>query len=211
MSKIDITSTVIEKGIDLVKDFVEKLVGSSVEEAGLLLSDNVKLRRFKNQIKILDKAQKIVAKNNIAVKQISLKALVPLLEYSSLEEEECLQDKWTNLLINFVDTNAKYESAVFPYILSQLSSREVLELDLLYKIKINKPYVKTISGIEISNLVRLGVIEIIDVNSKTNTKLLSDLNANHFDYSVHSFEFKTYIITDLGKKFVECCSSKSYK
>lgn len=66
MGKIDISSTAVEKGIDLVKDFLERLVGSSIEEAGLLISDNIKLRRFKNQIKMLDKAQKTQPKISLS-------------------------------------------------------------------------------------------------------------------------------------------------
>lgn len=214
MGKIDISSTAVEKGIDLVKDFLERLVGSSIEEAGLLISDNIKLRRFKNQIKMLDKAQKIVAESNIGIKQISLKKIVPLLEYSSLEEEENLQDKWANLLVSFVNADQKYESTVFPYILSQLSSKEVIELDKLYETKINKPLIRTLSNIEISNLVRLGLIEIIDVNSKTNIRLFFELKVSYYDYLGSSHKLKTYIITDLGRKFVECCQpslSKSDK
>ena len=42
-SKLDITSTAVEKGIDLVKDFVEKLVGSTLEETGLLLGDKIRI------------------------------------------------------------------------------------------------------------------------------------------------------------------------
>ncbi|WP_185965940.1 hypothetical protein [Flavobacterium sp. ZT3R18] len=41
--KLDVTSTVAEKGVELAKGFLEKLLGSSVEETGLLISDNIKL------------------------------------------------------------------------------------------------------------------------------------------------------------------------
>lgn len=42
-TKFDVTSTVAEKGIDLVKGFVEKLIGSTLEETGLLLGDKVRI------------------------------------------------------------------------------------------------------------------------------------------------------------------------
>ncbi len=192
-TKFDITSTAVEKGIDLVKGFVEKLVGASIEETGLLLADNIKLIRFKNQLKILSKAQKIVEERDINIKQISLKALVPLLEYSSLEDDETLQEKWTNLLVNFIDVNEKYVSTIFPFILNQLSSKEVIELDRIYLT--NMADMIQLSGVDKSNLVRLGLIE-----RDTSTKL--------YLYSRSHKSFPRYKITDLGIEFVQCCSRK---
>ena len=208
MTKIDITSTSIEKGIDLIKDFVEKFLGSSIEEAGLFMADNIKLRRFKNQITILNKAQKIVTESGINVKQISLKNLVPLLEYSSLEEEETLQDKWANLLVNFIDNNEKYESIIFPTILSQMSSREVYELERLYKTTINTPYIQHVNSVEVTNMIRLGLIQTIDVTS--NADIFTNLRLEFIDYLLYEqSKLRIYVITDLGRLMVECCSSKN--
>lgn len=183
--KIDITSTAIEKGIELVKSFVEKLVGASFEETGLLIADNIKLIRFKNQLKILTKAQSIVKDSGIDIKQISLKALVPLLEYSSLEDNETLQDRWVNLLVNYVDSNENYTSTIFPFILNQISTNELLELENLY----NRNEIIQFTYIDVSNLVRLGVIE---KNSET----------------VFGTPSSIVKITKLGKDFVECCSPR---
>jgi len=103
-NKLDITSTAVEKGIDLAKDFLGKLILPSIEETGLLLQDKVTLWRFNNQVKMLNKAQAICEKNNIKPKTISLKLLCPLLDYTGLEENEILQDKWANLLTNMIDS-----------------------------------------------------------------------------------------------------------
>lgn len=40
-NKIDISSTAIEKGIDFAKDFLDKLIGPSIEETGLLIKDRI--------------------------------------------------------------------------------------------------------------------------------------------------------------------------
>lgn len=200
-SKIDITSTAIEKSLDLVKGFVEKLVGASFEETGLLIADNIKLIRFKNQLKILSKAQKIVQESGINIKQISLKKLVPLLEYSSLEDDETLQDKWTNLLVNYIDSNEKYESTIFPFILNQLSTNEIIELERIYEIKITETKAIKLSGIDKSNLLRLGLIE-----PSTNSNTIRTIQKNN---SIGGFA--KYLITDIGNEFVECCSPKKAK
>lgn len=134
-NKIGITSTAVEKGIDLAKDFLDKLIIPAVEETGLLLKDKVTLWKFKNQVRILNKAKDYCEKNNISPKTISLKLLCPLLDNASLEEEEELQDKWAILLSNLVDSDQNIENHVFPYILGQISTNEFLFLEKVYNDK----------------------------------------------------------------------------
>jgi hypothetical protein len=136
--KINITSTALEKGIDLAKDFLDKLVMPAVEETGLLLKDKVTLWKFKNQVQMLNKAKAYCEKNNISTKQVSLKLLCPLLDYSGIEEDEILQDKWAILLSNMVDSDQNIENHVFPYILSQLSTNEFLVLEKVYDDKLTR-------------------------------------------------------------------------
>lgn len=131
---MDIKSSTIEKGLEIAKDFVDKLVMPSIEETGLLVKDQITMWRFKNQIKMLNRAQEYCEKHNINSKKISLKVLSPLLDYSSLEEEEEeeMQDKWSILLANLIDSEQNIENHVFPYILSQLSKDEFFPLENTY-------------------------------------------------------------------------------
>jgi hypothetical protein len=158
-TKFDITSTAIEKGIDIIAGFIEKLAGSSLEEAGLLLADQVRVRRLKNQIKIFSDAKKIAEENNITIKQINLKTLVPLLEFSSLEEDETLQQKWSNLIVNFSDSNKIFESSIFPFILNQISSNEIRELQRILEAGVFKTHELNLKPSEIANIRRLGLIQ----------------------------------------------------
>lgn len=130
--KIDIKSSTIEKGLEIAKSFVDKLIMPSIEETGLLMKDHITMWRFKNQVKMLTKAKDYCERHNIQPKKISLKVLSPLLEYSSLEEEEVMQDKWSILLSNLIDSEQNIENHVFPYILSQLSTDEFLPLEIVY-------------------------------------------------------------------------------
>lgn len=123
-NELNIKSSTIEKGLDLAKDFLGKLISPAVEEMGLLLSDNIKYLRFKNQVRILNKAEKYVKKKNIQIKEIPLKILVPLLENASLEEDEDIQDKWANMIANLADSNSNLQNQIFPYLLSQVSIEE---------------------------------------------------------------------------------------
>lgn len=128
----------VEKGIDLAKDFLGKLIGPTVEEIGLLAKDQVTLWKLKNQIKILNKAKTYCEQNNISTKVISLKILCPLLDNAALEEDEVLQDKWANLLGNMVDSDKNIDNHVFPYLLSQISINEFTVLEQVLAAKNNR-------------------------------------------------------------------------
>jgi hypothetical protein len=126
---LNISSTTVEKGLDLAKDFLDKLIMPSVEETGLLIKEKVTYWRFKNQVRILNKSQEYCIKNNIKPKAISLKLLCPLLENASLEEDDYLQEKWAILLGNMVDSEQNVENHVFPFLLGQMSKNELLNLE----------------------------------------------------------------------------------
>jgi hypothetical protein len=205
MTKIDVSSTMLEKGIDLIKGFVEKLAGGTMEETGLLFAEKIRLRRLKNQIEILKKAQKIAKEANINIKQINLKVLVPLLENCSLEEEESIQDMWANLIANYADSNKTYHSAIYPFILSQLSSDEVKQIEEIYGYKVEGTTQQFKLDKEgINNLVRLGILE------KGNPKIT--FHPRNFLFNKHDKievdETPAYKMTSLGRKFYECCTNK---
>lgn len=136
MNKIDISSTALEKGIDIAKGFVEKLIYPSAEEMGLLMKDGISKWRFNNQIKTLVKTKSICEKHGVNPKMISPKLLCPLLEYAGLEDNEKLQDKWATLLANMVDSDQNVENHVFPYLLSQVSIQEFEILENTFEIKL---------------------------------------------------------------------------
>lgn len=129
--EINIKSSTIEKGLELAKEFLGKLIGPTIEEIGLLVADNIKYLRFKNQVKILLKAREHVAKRNLNLKELPVKILVPLLEQSSLEENEELQEKWANMLTNMVDSEQNLQNQIFPYLLGQISIEEYSQLKQL--------------------------------------------------------------------------------
>ncbi len=126
---LNIKSSTIEKGIELAKDFLDKLIMPAIEETGLLIKEKVTYWKFKNQVKVLNKAKDYCEKHGINPKTISFKLLVPLLETSALEEDEVLQDKWAILLSNMVDSEQNVENHVFPYILGQISINEFFNLE----------------------------------------------------------------------------------
>ncbi|KQN32358.1 hypothetical protein ASE92_17275 [Pedobacter sp. Leaf41] len=79
-----------------------KLIGPAAEEWGGIISDNLKPRRLKNQIRNLKKVQQIVQDEGLKLRNVNLKVLFPYLENVSLEEDESLQNMWANLFTNYL-------------------------------------------------------------------------------------------------------------
>jgi hypothetical protein len=149
---------------------------------------------LRNQIKIFSEAKKIAEENNISIKQINLKTLVPLLEFSSLEEDETLQEKWINLIVNYSDNSQKFESSIFPFILNQLSSNEAIKLENIKNvIEISSKKIE-LTDIEISNVIRLGLLERIIIEG--------------FTFDSEPTDFRYYKVSSLGKLFLNCCSPR---
>lgn len=130
LDNLNIPKQIIDKSEQLLK----ALFGQSFDEMGGIIADQVKLRRFKNQIKIFGKAQEILKENKIDPKKVSLKVLAPLIEMSSYEEEETLQEKWSKLVALVLSGN---QDILFQQncisILSKLSSDEALLLEDFFK------------------------------------------------------------------------------
>ncbi|MBC7936282.1 MAG: DUF4393 domain-containing protein [Rhizobacter sp.] len=119
--------------LDKSEALLKGLFGQSFDEIGGMIADQVRLRRFKNQITIFTKAQKILKDKNIDPKKISLKVLAPLIEYSSYEEEESIQDKWSSLTVYILENSsdiAFQQNCIS--ILNKLSSEEATFLDFLF-------------------------------------------------------------------------------
>jgi Abortive infection alpha len=121
--------------LDKSESLIKTLFGPSFDELGGMISDQIKLRRFKNQLKIFTKAQEILKEKNIDPKKVSLKVLAPLIELSSYEEEESLQQKWAQLTAHIIVNNS---DTIFQQncinILNKISNEESMLLDKLYSL-----------------------------------------------------------------------------
>lgn len=98
---------------EAAKGIAQKLFAKPAEEMGELLGDMVRTLRWKNEQKILIKVGDYARKHNLKVKPLELKALVPLLEGASLEEDPTLQELWSRLIANASATSAPVSVTVF--------------------------------------------------------------------------------------------------
>jgi len=120
--------------LDKADKFMTTIFGSASKEIGELFADKIRYQRLKNQIDIFNKAIVILDKNNLNARQLNLKTLVPLIENSSLEDNELLQEKWANLIANI---STSPETGLEPKLiktLSNLSSLEAQVIDFCYNL-----------------------------------------------------------------------------
>lgn len=135
----ELTKQGIKAAAETAKNFLEKLLGPSIAELGELLADEVKFYRFKNQVRILLKAQESLRKAVVNPKKVPLKIVVPILEEGSLEEDESMSDRWASLLATAANPNSKISvQPSFPELLKELSPKEALILDKIYDLVISE-------------------------------------------------------------------------
>lgn len=114
-----------------VKEFLDIITPDFVKEFGGILGDSVRNWRFRNEIKILKNTKELVKRTGLDFNKIPLKVLVPLMEASSLEEEETMQNRWSNLLANALLGKIEI-TPNYVEMLKELSSIEVQILDKIY-------------------------------------------------------------------------------
>ena len=122
-----------EAAVEPAKDFLNRLAGPAADEMGLHLGERVRLYRFKNELKMLAKAEKMMADAGFSPKVLPIKLLLPLLEHAALEEDNDMQTRWAALLANAANPNEDVEvRSLFPDTLNQLSPNEAKLLDAIF-------------------------------------------------------------------------------
>lgn len=206
-----IEAKIIQNSIDLAKEFLSKIISPPAEELGLLLQDQVRFWRFKNQIKILEKAKNFATSRKTKIKYIPVKILVPLLDGCSLEDDPKLQDSWANLVVSYCDSDKRIRSSVFPYILSQISPVESKCIEFLYLSKVSLHFDKfweeyKVTDAELSNLVRLGVFRTIPIIKSEEGQITSHDYGTDWEQKIWIEELPDYELTELGSEFYEACN-----
>jgi hypothetical protein len=208
-------SVALEKTAEAATGIFQKLFGPSFEEFGLIFRDNIKIRRLKNQIRNFEKIQKIVDDNNITIKQVDLKVLVPYLDNVSLEESEVLQNMWANLMANYIDSEIVLETTVYPNLLSQLSTEEVRILNILregrdkqYKdlypdyIEMYPGRMELIDRAPLLNLIRLNLVEeVYEIEQSEKSHFLTRKPELKINY-ISTNKFK---LTEFGLSLLAAC------
>lgn len=197
---------------------LDKIVPDSVKNTGGILSDTVRYWRWCNQINILKKVKGKIESEGLNVKKVPLRVLVPLIENSSLEEEEGMQERWANLLANAAAGKCEVNPNWIE-ILKELSPVEANMLDNIYnfaKTETNYGKRKTLQ------YDKKKVMEIFSLSEEKADLILENLfrlnlcqpPASHGGASIGGFPFmiKTtdvFEFTVFGFNFVRACRWES--
>lgn len=114
------------------QDFAVKVSGSPAAELGELLADKVRYRRWKNQVRIVNKATKYAQDAGIDPQSVKLTVLTPLLENAANEEDESMADLWAALLANAASRDGTEVSPSFPATLARLSPMDAQVLQAVH-------------------------------------------------------------------------------
>lgn len=104
------------------QSFLNRLLGPTVDETGQLLADKVRYRRFRNQVRIVEGARRLVEDAGLVPAPVSLQTLVPLVDKASLEEDPTVQEMWSTLLANAATAKAR-DGCIVCALKSSLGSR----------------------------------------------------------------------------------------
>ena len=157
------------------QDFAVKVSGSPASELGELLADKVRYRRWKNQVRIVNKATKYAQEAGIDPQSIKLTVLTPLLDSAANEEDESMADRWAALLANAARADGTDVSPSFPNVLARLSPMDARVLDAVHR--------------ALSNLTGLQAT-VIGVNAGT--------IATHYDWPIDEVRFAFEVLLTMG-------------
>jgi len=218
VSAVDKTATAdIQGSQDAINKFFQGIVPDFIRDGAGILSDQMKLWRFCKQVDIIKKAQAKIDASGLPKRQIPLKVLVPIIQNSSLEEDESMQNKWSNMLANAA-TGSVEISPNYAAILNELSAVEVSILEKIYG-EVNKElnYTKR-KELQFDTSKLKSMLSVSDEKMDLIIENLYRLNllqapAGHgimvgeYKYALRTtriFEFTT-----LGYEFVRACSWKN--
>jgi hypothetical protein len=223
-----------QQTIQKAYEYADQIVKPPLKQIGCLFADKVRYWRYKNQINILAKAKALHEKKGISPHQIPVKTLVNMIEYSSLEEEENMQELWANLLANATNSENPYnDHNRLIHILKELSSDEALILKHLYNL-FNEEGIKQFNeeffndlykenpeeypflskentenhSLIIDNLMRLNLIKYLyQTHEFQKHKTLSErLNLNN---RINKFQLSTTIVfTNIGLRLMDECHTE---
>jgi hypothetical protein len=208
------------KGIDAAREaggFIAKYIHGPLEQATGIWTDKLKYIRWERQVTLMQRANTKMAALGLSEppRALPLKIAIPILQEGSMEEDDYLQDRWANLLVNAsggVEVRATYIS-----MLRDMTSLDVQILALIYAhpyvqgryqvvliedlpssarllepgedVDSERPNLPPEVALSVENLVRLGCIE----------PLHGFAGAIHYGHMVH---------TALGRGFVDACTLK---
>ena len=203
MSEIEEIAKTANNALDKAEKFggfISKYIDASLVQAMGIIEDKLKYRRWENQLKLMKKSNDLIKKLGYEKppKELSLKYGLPLLEASSLEDDDKLQELWANLLVNStINENFTLERSYIS-VLEQLSKLEAkIIIDIYSKINYEKD---TTYRIDVSNYPDIEIIknESIIPSQEDINKIANDIFNGKENNLNSKDELISYEMTDVN-------------
>lgn len=117
-----IKQAVAETGTSVRAAF-SAVLGEPAAELGGLLTDRLRYLRFKQMLKLMNRASELLEAKGIQPQQVPRRVLMPLLEAGSLEDDPEIMELWAQLLASAAESPANVPPS-FPEVLRQLEPVE---------------------------------------------------------------------------------------
>jgi len=189
------------------------IIGDPLAESSEILTDWLKYRRLKNLVSISKKLKLLnISDSEIQSTQhaLSINQNLKLIEYSSMADDEYLQQKWANLIAN-ASQGADFHN-LYSELLNSLEPVDAYLLDCL----VNKP---NHNGYKLSDIEKL--VNQKDRNIRISLANLERMGLINSGKTVHSggkmlgvitgkeSEKTRYLVTGLGVHLKEICETNS--
>ena len=126
------------KAVDAAREaggFIARFVSGPLEQGVGIFEDKLRYMRWERQVRLMQKVDELLEELGFKgpTRAVPLKVAIPLLQAASIEDDDSLQDKWANLLVNAANANSGVEiGRAYVEILQQISPLEAKLLDAVY-------------------------------------------------------------------------------
>ena len=143
------TDAVVTENAVGLRKFLNKLCGPAAEQYGEAWADRVKQFRYLNHVKFLSKAQKLHEELGVNLNfTVKPRLMLDVIEASSMEEDDGMQDWWAGLSISSIEQNPSDDNLIFINMMKQITSTQ---RTLISHICSNAEIMHTASNLLIAN------------------------------------------------------------
>ncbi|QKI69221.1 Abi-alpha family protein [Achromobacter xylosoxidans] len=115
--------------------FIARFIAGPLEQGLGIFEDKLKYMRWDRQLRMMKRAETVIAECGFGspTRAVPMKVAIPLFQGASLEDDDDLQDRWINMLVNaaYKESGAEVRRA-YVDLLAQMDSVDVRILDKIY-------------------------------------------------------------------------------
>ena len=128
------------KAVDAAREaggFIARVISGPLEQGIGIFEDKLRYLRWERLVRLMQRESEVLKELGLQAptRPVPLKIIIPLLQAASVEEDETLQDRWVNLLVNAANASCGIEiRRAYIVILEQISPLEAKILDVIYSV-----------------------------------------------------------------------------